>query len=189
MASWLIDFDSTLNTLDENQVRSVNQKFGCDYKVEDVTSWGFWRSLENRDHADYVWCDETFHSKDWTLNLGIQPDAAEIIKLLHLDDHKLVIVSDRDMNHRPWVVEWLAKHDLTKFISDVIITDKRLFPKSQVAEALNLTFAIEDAVHNIEGLALVPTMNTVFVMDKPWNRLPFYPNTKRVHSWKEIYGQ
>jgi len=189
LSKWLIDCDSTLNQFQEHQIATVNNKFGTSYDVSEVSHWHWWQEDTPELHSRHAWCDEVFHSRDWTLACPVAPGAREGMRALAALGHELYVVSDREPHMKEWLETWLWRHSIQ--VKEVIVSDRVNHPKWMVAKELGLTFVVEDAPHNANDISVnCPDMEVVFLLNKPWNKVfeEFEP-IFRVDTWNQVVAQ
>jgi uncharacterized HAD superfamily protein len=186
MARWLVDFDDTLADLYGTLQTSCNERFGTDYSPSMVTGWDWWREATPKEHGDFVWGDECFNSCEWTLSIPPAPFAVEVTQRLAEMGEQLFVVSDRPQHMWIWLAEWLGKHNIP--YAEVYTTNKKNYPrKIDVAEALSLTIAVEDAPHHGTEMPASGLFDMVYLIDKPYNRdVPLHDRLDRVQNWEEL---
>ena len=64
---WLLDFDSTLNQLDEALLRRVNAVYGTKYSARDISHWDWWGESLTKEQNILIWGEKTFLNRDWTV--------------------------------------------------------------------------------------------------------------------------
>lgn len=180
MAGWLVDFDSTLADLGTAQVRSANERFGATYAVENIAHWHWWDE-QPKEVGSFVWGDECFRSRDWTIAIPPMPGALDGLRRICRVGEP-VIVSHRPTGDEDWIRRWLVVNGFGREVPVYVARDK-----AKACRDHRLTIAIDDAAHNVRDLALCGHVERVYVMDRPWNRkIDNHPRVTRVMSWDEV---
>ena len=175
-----VDFDSVCNQLDLALCNAANERFGTHYKPSDWNEWEFWRNTQPKEIGDYIWGEDVFLSDSFTLRIPPQKDCIAVLRRLMLE-HEVVIISDRLEHNHSALEDWFGQYGLWP---DIVITNKKTYPKHQAAKDWNVQLAIDDAPHNL--LNYVGNVKRVFCYDQPWNREIDPTGIERVYSWKQI---
>ncbi len=177
-----IDIDDTINNLHEiifEKGKEFNKKNKIVYN-ENPNEWHW-------DKA-FGW-DEELASKFLHENIanlylvaGIKPDAAEVIRKIHDQGNKIIIITSRSEKHfeDPYNVskKWLDEKNV---IYDKLIVGA--IDKAKVCVENNIDFFIDDHVDFCEGVTKANIK--VLMFDSPYNQKE--TKYKRVYNWKEVY--
>jgi hypothetical protein len=175
----LIDWDSTTNQFDKHMRETLNEKYGHAWEHEHINSWDFYRDVLDPDQFEWIWGDEAFNSREWTLKIPPHDRAFEALELLKEKGFQPFIVSQREKHHAAWIEEWFAQYG---YDYPVFVADKVINTKAMIARKYNLRIAVEDSPHG--AAELVKTM-TVYLIDTPWNQEATHPKLRRVASLYE----
>jgi 5'' nucleotidase, deoxy (Pyrimidine), cytosolic type C protein (NT5C). len=182
MAKILVDFDSTLNCLDEHMLATCNARHGTAYEPECLTHWD---ALNELDPKGFVWGREVWQAFAWQLSIPPQPGAIETMRALTSAGHEPVIVSDRSATAGMHLDAWLEHHRLGV---PYVLSHRERMPKAYVAEVIGIELAIEDAPHH--ALAIAGRGIPVYLMDKPYNRAIDCEHTECIDrvrgGWPEV---
>ena len=162
---------------------SVNARFGTNYQAEEITSWEWWNTRP-AEHGAYVWGNECFLSKTWTMDIPPVEGAIDGILELLDDGHIPVLVSDRAPHMGLWLAEWLKRYGIA---IPVHTTNRHKGPtKLDVIKKLGLELVIEDAPHHAVEMSADEYLIGVLLLDKPWNRNVASAKIGRCFSWEHI---
>ncbi len=165
--SIMVDFDSTLNQMDERFRVAMKEKYNLEYAISEQTTWDFYGDRFTSDQQDWIWGDECFNNEEFTHSILPHDDAVEGLDYLIANDIIPIVISDRKMHMQAWIEGWLKNLGFPEI--EVVITDGKTSPKYEAVHRLELRGAIEDAPHNATAIArkcAVPVM----LIDKPWNQ-------------------
>ncbi len=172
----LLDLDDVLNNQNEVWVDVLNQRYGRNVAVEDITDWDMRLGFPGLQD------DELYgpaHSGELVSSMTAPEDAVTYTKIWHDNGHKLYVVTSTSAENAEAKVRWLCEHydwfDRDKFI---------------MCHHKNLIFGdilIDDAPHNLKYMKWAgANPNCACVcMDKPWNRCA-ENEFVRVKSFEEI---
>lgn len=169
MNRWMIDFDGVLADDHSAFVESVNKKFGTDYRIEEITSWNFFRE-QGKDIADFVW-KECFQSEEWFYhNVGPYPGVLEALADLLSDSatEYACIVTARQRDQGRWIKEWL--YDLSTPLlplGNIPVFTVGHEPKIETCKRLDLNIIVDDKPDNLNGFN--PLRTSLFLVNRPWN--------------------
>lgn len=167
MPTVLVDFDSVLFPFCSAAIESLNDRFGTEYRMSDVTYWN-WLAELPKEQATYLWHD-LYPSEDWTMKQRPVAGAERVLDNLARIGVNTIIATDRKEYMRPLVRQWLSFR-----YAGSMGTDLRLCPstttsiKLGVAEAVDAIALIDDAPHH--ALAFASAGRRVFLVDAPYNR-------------------
>jgi len=168
----LVDLDDTMEQLLKAWVRRVNEKFGRNVSLEEITDWNVAAPYPGltREQVHGVMYEEGF----WE-SVEPMPGAAEALKHLMEEGHEVFIVTATEIEH----VEEKMKGLLFRYFpfiswNQVIITSRKQMIRGDVL--------IDDGIHNLEGGAYRKILFTA-----PHNR--FFDaeghGMTRVTTWEE----
>lgn len=137
----LVDLDSTAADLCTPWYRVYNKRFGDTLHIDNVTNWD---TSQFAKHGMKVFAP--LYDPGLYLNLEPLPGAVEVIKMLHEDGHRLVVVTavpagsmTGGYEKKQWVLEHLPFIDKR----DVVVTDAKDIIRGDVL--------LDDGPHNIEA--------------------------------------
>lgn len=168
----LVDMDDTIENLCEVWVDYLNEIYGTNVSLTDVTQWDMTKVFPtlNRHEIFDVLAEETLWERVKPL-----PGAVEYLKKLMDDGHKIIVVTSAS----PETVEAKLNKVLFKYFpyltyKDVIISSQKQMIKGDIL--------IDDAPHNLENGSYLKML-----FDAPHNQTYETQDTIRVHNWKEVY--
>jgi uncharacterized HAD superfamily protein len=151
-----------------------------------IEDWEFWRA-QPKEHGDYVWGEECFLSRDWTLRVPPVANAEDAVWELYDHGQDLFVVSDRLPHMKEWIEAWLNRND---FPPMQVTTTSKKEPgnrKIDAARRLGLTKVVEDAPHHTTEMPASGLFDQVYVIDKPYNQqVPQHERLHRVFDWWEV---
>lgn len=157
----LLDLDDVLNNQNEVWVGALNQRYGRDVALEDVTDWDMRLAFPGlRDDELYG----PAHSGELIPSMTAPTDAIEYTEMWHNRGHELYVVTSTSAENAEAKIQWLRER-YTWFDRDKFI----------MCRHKNLIFGdilIDDAPHNLKEMKWAgANKNCVCVcMDRPWNR-------------------
>ncbi len=157
----LLDLDDVLNNQNEVWVDVLNQKYGRNVTVEDITDWDMRLAFPGlRDNELYG----PAHRGELVQSMTAPDDAVLHTKMWHDNGHELYVATSTSAENAEAKIQWLFKH-YTWFDRDRFI----------MCHHKNLIFGdilVDDAPHNLKDMKWRgANQNCVCVcMDKPWNR-------------------
>lgn len=173
----LYDFDSTIADTQQMRLDAVNQEFGTNYTKSYFTAWKD-DDLFPKEVLEYMWGPHVFLDTELQMNAQPNDGAIEGIKELHKNGHTGIVVSDRPMMLYDVTRAWLNSYGLdyvplifTKSVAMTNVKGDAVQTKSQIAYLHKLTHAIEDSPHHAEALAGRDYINSVYLMDMPYNQV------------------
>lgn len=190
VSKWLFDYDSTIVDTLGGVLQKVNEHFGTQYTIQDAISWKT-EDYMARVHADYMWSDACFFNEDVQYNLQPVAGAIEGIHKI-LEDHKGIIVSDRNPKLFDVTRAWLDAHglDVVRLLFTRNIHSPRGgyegMTKSQVAYLYKLDTVVEDAPHNAVSLSNREYINMIYLLDQPYNQDVESGKITRVNNWNDL---
>jgi hypothetical protein len=194
---WMVDFDTTLARVFENQIARHNDRFGTSYSVGDFTSWDTSKVLGPEENEAF-WQDFLDPgTTEWAVPVILGPRSVRDIRKC---GDEVYIVSDRPLELRVPTYNWLKEWDLDSFPLVLTRSPKSrgdrhsgIPTKRQVVWGLGLTHVVEDAPHHASGLSRAPTVEQVYLIDTPANqsvknqrRGTRQAAITRVQSWEDI---
>jgi uncharacterized HAD superfamily protein len=155
-----IDWDSTINDFDRHFVNTLNDTFGTNHSVSDMTSWDWVRGHGDYE-TEYMWGIKVFGSMEW--NMAIPPKVGSVLAVNRLIDAgaKVDVVTARPHHHKPWLREWLDAQGLHR--ARAYVNQH----KSVHAEKYGVTAAVDDSPLAVEHLRQVVP---VYLIDMPYNQ-------------------
>lgn len=186
----MLDFDGVLADLDTPFVRSVNEKFGTDYRSEEVDNWHFWRE-QGKEIADFVWKD-CFGSEEWFYrNVGPYPGVLEALADLLSDSatEYVAIITARQRDQGRWIKEWLFDFSTPLLpLGDIPVFTVGHEPKIETCKRLDLNIIVDDKPDNLRGFN--PLRTSLFLVTRPWNaNYPQAPFVRRVDGLQEAINE
>jgi len=169
------------------------------YRLDHITKYCFENNLQGMDNP-YKYENKCNWSKeiledyrkkyffDYIKNAPVRKYASEIIRKLHDEGNKIIIITGRHKTReqspigdqmREDTVNWLNKND--------IVYDEICFacsPKVQEVKENSIDVMIDDSPDVIEA---VTKITNVLCFDNRYNRDLEYENMTRVFSWYDIY--
>lgn len=140
------------------------------YNYEIKCTWGV-STIEDYDKKYY---------EDYIKNTPAKAFAAEIIKKLHNEGNKIIIITGRDYEYKQEIEEWLDRNNI---IYDELCI---VYPKTNTVKEKNVNVMIEDCPDLIPDIAKV---SHVFCYDNRYNVNLECENMTRVFSWYDIYSK
>lgn len=171
----LIDFDQTINNLNEAWVEYLNERHGTNVKPDDVTDWDITKSFPTliRDEVFKPLYEEAFWKRVKPL-----PKAYDNLCKLRNDGHKIYVVTTSNPVTVPIKLNNVLFNYFPFFTyNDVIITSRKQLIIGDVL--------VDDAPHNLEG----DTTYAKILISAPHNKSfdEKSINAIRVDNWDEIY--
>ena len=168
----LVDMDDTLENLCEVWVDYLNEIYGTNVKLTDVTQWDMTKVFPILTRSEIF--DVLTEANLWE-RVKPLPGAVEYLEKLINDGHRIVIVTSAS----PETISVKLNKVLFKYFpyltyKDVIISSQKQMIKGDVL--------IDDAPHNLENGSYLKML-----FDAPHNQTYDRPDTIRVHNWKGIY--
>ena len=173
----MLDFDGVIADLQGALITACNERFGTRFTVEDVTDWDWW-SRQPKQFADFVW-KECYGDTGWRHEVAPYDGVYDAVYALYERGEKAVIVTARTRPHDDGMRQWLGSYGLD--FLDVIAIGRDA--KSAYCQKLGLDTVIEDGAHNLR--AMDPAKQTLFIVDRPWNRHEVLPGVMRVSGLPE----
>ena len=120
--------------------------------------------------------------RDVNMNVAIKNKAREIIDKLHVDGHKIILITQRNNSHYSDCEEvtksWLKKHSVYYDSIYFGCEDKGIVARKEI-----LDLFVDDLPRNCENVSKVGIK--VIMFDTPFNKsCSLY---ERVSSWEELY--
>ena len=188
---WLLDYDSTLADTHKPRIEAMNKEFGTDYKVEDFTTWSP-PSFLDPDHDAWQWGPECFMNEDFQISAPPVEGAITGVNRLLAYGDQCIVVSDRPAELFEVTRDWLDNQGLdvvrllfTRHRHSLNVTNVGQ-TKLQVAWQHKLNGVIEDSPHHSIALAQKDYVDTVYLLDMPYNRHIEHEKIRRVKSWFDI---
>jgi uncharacterized HAD superfamily protein len=177
---WMIDFDGVLAALDDAMIASCNEKFGTDYRVDEIDNWEWW-SQQPKKFSDYVW-RECYPSLEWTLS-NVHPEPGAITALCDLlTDGELaeeaVIVTARKADSTKIAAEWLKEH-LPPGVTVKIVSTAG-YRKSAYCQMHQLDVVVDDHANNLRDMNSF--RQRLYLVNKPYNAHELVTGMHRVDS-------
>ncbi len=171
----LVDFDQTLNNLNEVWVAYLNEKYGTTVQADDIKEWDMRKAFPTLTKAEI--CEPLYEEVFWE-RVTTLPKAYDNICKLKYDGHKVYVVTTSN----PITVPIKLNKVLFKYFpfftyNDVIITSHKQLIIGDVL--------VDDAPHNLEG----DTTYAKILISAPHNK--FFDEKSigavRANDWDEIY--
>lgn len=181
---WLIDFDGCVTSTLAGLLNGINQRFGRDYSLLDVTDPNtFWTELPEP-FVKWVWSDQCFDRPAFLEDLPPNPGAVDALHALLATECPVVIVTDRPVRHVPWIRQWFVQYDL---ILPVVSSETRSEDKSVFIDEYRITTVIEDSPTHAALYLQHPGVQKLFLYDAPynWRITPTHP-AERLRGWEDL---
>lgn len=192
MTRFLFDYDSTLAAVDAARVRAINERFGTNYTLDEITAWSWTAENYPEAHESFQWGPECFLNEQFQLNVEPVEGAIEGVHALFAMGHEGMVVSDRPESLFACTRQWLDEHDLdtvrllfTRHKESKNVTNEGL-TKQQAAVLHRLTHVIEDAPHHAVAFAEKPHISRVYLLDRPYNQGIEHEKITRCKNWYEV---
>lgn len=171
----LVDFDQTLNNLNEVWIAYLNERYGTTVKTDDVKEWDMQKAFPSL--TPYEIYKPLFKEELWEKVTPI-PKAYDNVCKLKYDGHKVYVVTTSN----PTTVPIKLNKVLFKYFpfftyNDVIITSHKQLIIGDVL--------IDDAPHNLEGEASYKKILFSAPHNKTFNEKSI--GAVRANDWDEIY--
>lgn len=157
----LLDLDDVLNNQNEIWVNTLNQRYGRNVAVDDITDWDMRLAFPGLQD------DELYgpaYRGEFVQSMTAPLDAVTYTKAWHNNGHELYVVTSTSAENAEAKIQWLFRN-YTWFDRDRFI----------MCHHKNLIFGdilVDDAIHNLKAMKWEgANPNCICVcMDKPWNR-------------------
>ncbi len=176
MAKILVDLDGVLMDSLSAQLDVLNKTFRTCWTTEQLTHYWTEEFMEDS-HVAFLWGPECFLDEKLQINAEAVEGGISGVKRLIDMGHIPMIVSDRPKQLFEVTRAWLDNHDLdtirlmfTRHIRSGALANGARMSKSQAAYLYKLTHVIEDSPHNARLLAKRAYVDTVYLLDKPYNQ-------------------
>lgn len=193
-----VDIDDCLASSSEHLCNLINNEFGRNVSVDDISHFDLAKSfgLTDAEHRHLMRC---FHEAETITGLPPIPASVEAVSRWERAGHEIWIVTGRHMEAKEPTSEWLQKHRIP--FSRIVFADKTgCCPMHKHGDSMALKdlleidfeFAIDDSAWMIAQLASRSKTKRCFLMDRPWNRAfaDQYPDVtqsiERILSFQEI---
>lgn len=182
-----IDIDEVLSDTVVGFLKFFNNKHGTKHTYDEITDYSFTKSLNISPDEEKANLMEFFASKYF---VDIEPITGSVEAIQKLSrTNELFAISSRPPVLMSLTNFWLDKYFKGCF-REVILTDSHFdssITKSKVCIEKHLDYFVEDVMKYAEDCASVGV--TVFLLDKPWNRIETGNNVIRVKDWLEILSK
>ena len=182
-----IDFDDVIFNLSDHLLDYFNERFHTAFKRGDINQYQMgvlWNLSKEEEHK--VIMDFCFSE----LHHGVLPVKGAIEGINELSkNHTLVVVTAREEARREMTHAWIDKH-LPNVFKSVILTHHNhedvsmRKKKSDICREFGIKVFVDDSLSNVTDVSQV--VDTVFLLDTPWNQGELPKNVQRVFSWQEI---
>lgn len=157
----LLDLDDVLNNQNEVWVNALNQRYGRNVSVEDITDWDMRLAFPGLKDDDLY---GPAYKGELVQNMKAPLDAVTYTNIWYANGHELYVVTSTSAENAEAKIQWLLKNyrwfDRDRFI---------------MCHHKNLIFGdilVDDAIHNLKAMKWKgANPNCICAcMDKPWNR-------------------
>jgi uncharacterized HAD superfamily protein len=172
------DIDGVIADFEKPLIQTVKENYGRTIKETDIYCFnlnvvlGITKTEESQLIAEVL-------KKDLPLYFG----AKETLEQLNQDGHRIYLLTGRYYQFHNITESWLKQ-------KGVLYDQLHLLKVGEKhrANIESLDLVVEDSLE--EALEWSQKIRNVLVYDHPWNKTLNIKNlTKRVHNWKEIYGE
>lgn len=169
-----VDMDGVIADLQTPWLNRINEEFGCNVCVDDLTSWNMGNFLPAAASKSY---HKHLHDLKLYEEVEPYPGALEGIgEVRRLGYHVLFVTSSTPAGAYG-KMRWLKVHGFTpqhEYIpADFISAHKKKY-------VMPGTPLVDDGLHNLEGEEFG------ILFDQPWNRSTFH--ARRVFNWEGVVG-
>lgn len=183
-----IDIDEVLAELTDKFLEFYNEKYGADFKRQDVKSYNLWEVWKGTREESIDKFYEFYNSFYFE---SIEPvkDSIESIHKLG-EKHELHLITARPNEVKKNTFEWIKKHHVRDFVSINFtnhwgVNAEEKTTKGDICKKLGIQVMVEDGLHYAEEIASHGVK--VLLFDCPWNQSDSLPeNIERVYSWKDV---
>jgi uncharacterized HAD superfamily protein len=184
------DLDEVIVDLTAEFQAYLKEKYDLDWPAECFEVYNFEDCIftEDSELNDKIRKDMLKTAHDYKLIKRAKPceGAAEAIRLLKKDGHKIFFITSRKRKNSKATIDWIRKHHIPFDSLDVIGSraDKGFYGRR-----LKLDMYVDDLEENL--LSMYEYKNRwhkgLLLMDKPWNQGPVDASKiTRVKNWQEI---
>jgi len=181
-----VDLDEVLSDTLSGILDEYNAENKTAFKKEDFFSYKYWEVWGGtRDQAiDFV---NKIQAKGFSKKVKPLGGAYEILLKLKKEGHEFFIITGRSESDKNYTEEWVNKNypNIFSGIYFANMFNDKLQKKSEICKDIAIDIFIEDDLEHV--LDCVSAGIKVLIFDCLWNRKEDPKNTKRVHSWNEIY--
>lgn len=180
-----VDVDDVLVESLPGYLQAFRSHFGRDVKIEDaaweifprypeISPGEMWRFFTALDEMDFL-ATRPFH-----------PGATAAMQALAGAGHRLVVVTGRLQEHRPYTQRLLREAGIAGLFEDLVHRDGGAAAayKPRVIRDRRLDLLIDDELHVAVAAAGVPV--PVLLFDRPWNQGELPGGITRVTSWAHV---
>lgn len=189
-----IDVDGVLIKLDEYQLTHGRDYFVRKFNkpVVDDTKYHIKEIFQcSSRQSSFFWVR---NFKSYCLNSPAAKDAAETIKKLRADGHKIFIITSRACTKRKYPAGFIFRKTLLKWLRNRGIEFDKIFfcstkksdsDKFRVCKSLNVDVMIEDKKENIEKISKIAK---VICLDAKYNQDCQGQNIYRAYNFNDVYN-
>lgn len=162
-----VDVDDTISDTGRHMLEHINKGRGQPYLYDELTLDFREGKHEGKEYDNAV--KELLRPEIMT-DTAPYPDAREALRRLHRAGYEIHIVSSRREPLHNVTLSWLERHGFADVIERVhprpSSVNGKLF-KRRLAEQLKPVALFDDTLDVV--LELIGTVDTIFLIDKPWN--------------------
>lgn len=168
-----LDIDGVLADFNTSFIRLIREVTGVQLPSpsDDYPDrWNYTKNVLSREQEDKVW-KKIKTTKFW-VTLDPLPDCGTVLRQLHGGEHEVYFITTRPGTRAKWWTEgWLFEQGCA--LPTVLIADTS-DSKGRLARGLGLDVFIDDRPSNcIEVHLAMPDHCDVYLVDRPYNQLPF----------------
>ncbi len=183
-----IDLDDVLAAFNMAWLNYHNLKYGTNLTFDQLTTYKYADSFKIPNEIIFPRIFEFYDSEECR---NIQPVEGSQDGISKLINHKLYVITARDVHIKENTINWIQKFFPNTF-QDIVLTNQftrdtslKQEKKSDVCRRLSIDLLIDDGVHNAEEIAECGIK--VLLLNKPWNQVcKEDKNIVRIKFWTEV---
>ncbi len=180
-----IDVDDVLAESLPGYLEAFRRRFGHEVRVEEA-AWEIFRRYPEISATQMWGFFSELEASDFLGTRPVYPEAAEAVRSLAANGHRLYVVTGRLTQHREHTRRLLQRAGLLELFEELVHRDGEATAdyKPRMVRELKLDLLIEDELHVALAAAEVPI--PVLLFDRPWNRAELPPGITRVADWDHV---
>jgi uncharacterized HAD superfamily protein len=177
-----VDVDDVLAESLPGYLEAFRRRFGHDVRIEEA-AWEIFRRYPEISATQMWGFFSELEASDFLGTRPIYPEAAEAVRTLAANSHRLFVVTGRLTQHREHTRRLLERAGLLELFEELVHRDGEAAAeyKPRIVRELKLDLLIEDELHVALAAAQVPI--PVLLFDRPWNQAELPPSITRVADW------